>query len=181
MTDFSTPPILKSKEVVIVGMDAGWDFAKSFNPDKINIWTIPGSFKLIGQMSNLVFELHEPGAKRLNVILYANTHTEDNAKLIVPRRVEGVTNNSYLLPKEELLSSYPNLPMVDSFAWMMVYALYRGCEKVSLCGINLNKFEECRAERDGIIFLIGYLRAKGVEVYIHEDKNIRGLKSRGIK
>ena len=74
----------------------------------------------------------------------------------------GFTNNSYLLPVAELQAM--ELPLVNSFCWMMAYALYRGVTSIAFRGVNLDWAHEAGIERDGVMFLLGYIRALGINL-----------------
>ena len=157
-------PPLKGSQVLIVGKGPGWEKAKEFLDAGWNVWTIPQSFSLLcDHRVDLVFEIHSPDQWRRK----RGTIQELNGrytipKLIVPERVPNMTNNSYLLPVAELQAM--ELPLVNSFCWMMAYALYRGATSIALRGVNLDWAHEAGIERDGVMFLLGYIRALGIEL-----------------
>ena len=169
-------PPLRSNKVLIVGKGSGWDRAAPFlSLEDWNVWAIPQSYGLLDtHRVDLVFEIHDPASwhKKKGRIYNLNTGFT-KPKLIVPTRVPGWTNNSYLLPSEELKQL--GLPLVNSFAWMVAYAVYRGIDTITFRGVNLDFAKEAELERDGMMFILGYLRAKGINL----DTDRSGGLSRG--
>lgn len=165
-------PPLRSDKVLIVGKGPGWDKARSFFPTDWNIWTIPQSYGLLeSHRVDLVFEIHDPDAwRRKKVRIQMINNTFSPPKLIVANRVSGFTDNSYLLPVEQI--NQLDLPLINSFAWMIAYALCRDIKTIAFRGINLNWMKEAEAERDGIMFLLGYLKAIGIHLDIDPTSGI---------
>ncbi len=159
-------PPLRSSKVLIVGKGPGWDKALEFLNTDWNIWTIPQGYTLINSHRvDLVFELHSPEQwKRKKGRLYELNRLFTSPKLIVPTRVHGWTNNSYVLPTEELKRL--GVPLINSFGWMIAYAIHRGATEIAFRGINLDWAHEAETERDGMMFLLGYLRASDIKINV---------------
>jgi hypothetical protein len=153
-------PILRGPRVLIVGKGEGWDRATELiDSNEWNVWAIPQAYSLLNDSRvDLVFEIHAPEAwrKKKGTIHKLNT-VFTRPKLIVPRRVPGWTNNSYLLPVEKIQET--GLPLINTFAWMVAYALHRGIMEFAFRGVNLNFEHEGRDERDGMMYILGYLKA----------------------
>lgn len=160
-------PILHGSRVLIIGKGEGWDRAiELIDSNEWNVWTIPQVYSLLNDPRiDLVFEIHSPEAwrKKKGTIYKLNT-VFTQPKLIVPRRVPGWTNNSYLLPVEKIQET--GLPLINTFAWMVAYALYRGITEYAFRGVNLNFEHEGRDERDGMMYILGYLKALGYTLNI---------------
>jgi hypothetical protein len=176
----NTPQLLSNK-VLIVGKGPGWELASNFYPSDYNIWTIPQGYSLLSSLregrTDLVFEIHSPDQwRRKKATLHQLNALYTTPKLIVPVRVSPWTTNSYLLPVEELKKM--GLPLLNSFAWMIVYALYRGVDTLAFRGVNLDFAHESATERDGMIYLLGYLKAKGISLDIENTSGL--LKGNGI-
>jgi len=174
-------PQLLSNKVLIVGKGPGWELAKNFYSSDYNIWTIPQGYSQLISLKegrvDLVFEIHSPDQwrkKKATLLQINNIYT--TPKLIVPARVPPWTNNSYLLPIEELKKM--ELPLLNSFAWMIVYALYRNIDTIAFRGINLDFAHESASERDGMLYLLGYLKAKGIALDIENTSGL--LKGNGL-
>ena len=174
----STPPI-RSAKVLIIGKGPGWELAREFIDTDYNIWGIPQSYncleQIIGHRFDLIFEVHSPKAwKKKKATLYRlNNQYASSPKLIVPQRVDGWTNNSYLLPIPELQSL--GLPLLNSFAWMVAYALHRKMDTIAFRGVNLDCDREALGERDGLLYILGYLKALGTNLNVERSSGlIRG-------
>lgn len=167
------PPI-RSNKVVIVGKGPSWELTRTFLDTDYNIWMIPQSYAnlelIVGHRTDLVFEVHVPKAwKRKKAILY-KLNQYSPPKLIVPQRVPNWTDNSYLLPIDELKAL--GLPLLNSFAWMIAYALHRGMTTIAFRGVNLDFARETERERDGMMYLLGYLRASGIKLDIERTSGL---------
>lgn len=160
-------PMLRSSRVLIVGKGEGWDRAfKLLDSNEWNVWAIPQAYTLLNDSRvDLVFEVHAPDAWRKKKATIHKLNTAfTRPKLIVPQRVPGWTNNSYLLPINEIQAI--GLPLVNTFAWMVAYALHRGVTEFAFRGVNLDFEHEGKEERDGMLFILGYLKALGCSLDI---------------
>lgn len=179
--DNEPEPALRSSKVLIVGKGTGWENALLYLPTDWSVWTIPQSFVLLNYSSSidLVFEVHEPKLwRRKKNILYNINKTYTIPKLIVPQRVPKWTDNSYLLPVEKLQAL--DLPLLNSFAWMIAYAIYRNVTDIMLRGINLTCRHEAEQERDSMMFMVGYARARGIGVDIDSSSGLRTINGPSI-
>ena len=166
-------PQLKSTKVLIVGKGTGWEKAQEFlNKADWNIWVIPQSYRLLqSHLIDLVFEVHEPSLwrKKRNIIQEVNNIYRP-PRLIVTHQVPRYTDNSYLLPIEDIQKL--ELPLINTFAWMLAYAIHRGCTEVALRGINLDYAHEAYLERDGLMYILGYIQALGIKLDIDNESGI---------
>ena len=163
-----------------MGKGPGWENTREFLASDFNIWTIPQSYSNLETLCNkridLVFEVHEPRLwKKKRAILY-RVNQWNPPKLIVPSSVEGWTNNSYSLPVKELQSL--GLPLLNSFAWMIAYAIHRGITSIAFRGVNLDFAQEADHERDGLMFLLGYLKASGIILDVERTSGL--VRNNGI-
>lgn len=162
-------PSLRSTKVLIVGKGPGWELTRDFLYTDYNIWAIPQSYGnlevMAGNRVDLVFEVHDPKAwRKKRAILRRLNDLCSPPKLIVPQRFAPWTNNSYLLPVEEIRKF--GLPLLNSFAWMIAYALHRGATAIALRGVNLDYANEALHERDSMMYLLGYLKSSGITLDI---------------
>lgn len=168
-------PPLRSNKVLIVGKGPGWEQTRDFAYTDYNIWVIPQGYGNLETVCpdriDLVFEIHQPQAwRKKRAILRRVNDLCSPPKLIVPRRVPLWTNNSYLLPVEELQKL--GLPLLNSFAWMIAYALHRGMTTIALRGVNLDQAAEAHHERDSMMYLLGYLRASGIKLNLDSSSGL---------
>jgi hypothetical protein len=168
-------PPLRSTKALIVGKGPGWELARDFFETDYNIWVIPQSYgeleNIGGHRLDLVFEVHNPDTwRRRKSILYRVNTQWAPPKLMVPQRVSGWTDNSYLLPIQELQAL--GLPLLNSFAWMVAYALHRGIDTIALRGVNLDFAHEALRERDGLMYILGYLKAAGINLDIERSSGL---------
>lgn len=160
-------PPLRNSRVLIIGKGEGWERAKPLlNSNEWNAWAIPQSYTLLNDTRiDLVFEIHSPDAwRRKKATIYKLNTAYTKPKLIVPHRVPGWTNNSYLLPIGKLQET--GLPLVNTFAWMVAYALHRGVTEFAFRGVNLDFEHEGQDERNGMLYILGYLKALGYRLDI---------------
>jgi len=168
-------PNLLSNKVVIVGKGPGYERAREYISTDYNIWAIPQSYtdleQMMGHRIDLVFEVHEPQYwRRKKATLHRLNTLYNKPKLIVPQRVPGWTDNSYLLPTAELQAM--GLPLLNSFAWMIAYAIYRGITTIVIRGVNLDVAQEAEHERDGLMYIFGYLKSSGITLDIDSSSGL---------
>ena len=167
-------PPLRSDRVLIVGKGPGSEQLRDFLPTEYNIWTIPQTYSeyeyICGNRFDLIFEVHQPNQWRKKKSILRRLNACSGPRLMVPQIVPGITNNSYSLPVSDLQAL--ELPLLDSFAWMLAYALYRDIKTIALRGINLDFAHEAAQERDALLYILGYLKAAGLTLDIDRDSGL---------
>ena len=89
--------------------------------------------------------------------LYFNMHPEQ----IIPK---GDSVDLVNYPLEKITELTGSTFFTNSASYMIAYAYYKGYEKVNLYGIDMETGSEYGNQRPSVMFWIGYLKAKGVEV-----------------
>lgn len=154
------------RHVVIVGGSAGRDNAREHISEHTSIWCVARIYDKV-PYANYVFDMHT-SAHQWSPATY-QAHTEQ--KLILQQPIDEFPN-AHLLPTQELRAEFGSA-FTSSFAWMVAYAIYRDAEMISLLGVNMMHSSELGQQRDGLLYLLGYARAKRIRLNTSHTSHLR--------
>lgn len=97
-------------------------------------------------------ELNYLAAKGVEII---NTH-----------RVKGL--NATIFPIKTILKRFKRNYFSDSIAYMVAYALYKGCTKLRFYGVDMHTMSEYAQEKGGIEYWLGRAEERGVEIELSQ-------------
>ena len=153
-------------KVILVGGSFNRDKISMFKTSSIPIWSVAKIYHKIPYAS-LVFEMHTDRSRWTN-----NTYRAyEDGKLIIMNEASQFPNAS-ILPKDKLIEHF-GMVFTSSFSWMTAYALFLGVKQISYYGINMIHPTELGTQRDGLLFLLGVAKGKGVEIVAPQDSYLR--------
>jgi hypothetical protein len=160
------------RTVAIVGNGRTRDRAPHDDP-KVDIWTMNNHAMLWQRRTTAVFEMH-PDA------LTTDRYGEDYRTWLKQDHPFPIYMHD---PHPEIPASvqYPRLPMIGIYKgrapirdfytttppYCLALAYFLEYDRVELYGIDMDH-EDRQAHRDSVFFWLGYLNAKGIEIYIPE-------------
>lgn len=136
------------KHVVILGSgDSIQKFNKS-NHDGHEIWTMQSNFQAMldnGITPTLVFCMH-PNEK--------------------PENYSGEIIDLATYPLQEIKEEIDSSYFTNTISYMLAYAYHKKFDSISIYGVDMIVDSEYAFERPSVLYFIGYLRGKGIQVYI---------------
>ena len=72
--------------------------------------------------------------------------------------------NSY--PIDDVIASVESSYFTNTISYMLAYAYYKGYKNISIYGVDMLVDSEYNFERPSVLYFMGYLRGKGVKIYI---------------
>lgn len=90
--------------------------------------------------------------------------TVESDKLIIKHNFKNHPD-SEKIPGETLKELFGNV-FFNSIAWMLGYAIYKGYTDITLHGVDMLQTVEYIHQRDGIFYLKGFAKAKGIKINI---------------
>lgn len=161
---------IPQKHIVIVGGSGGCELAHAYTSPSASIWCVARVYYRVPD-ANYVFEMHRSPARWGSGTMKACKR----AKLIL-REPHYRLPNAHTLPVDELKTLFGDV-FTSSFSWMLAYATYLDPEKITLLGVNMAHTSEQGKQRDGLLFLLGYAKAKNIKINVPEKSRLR----QGIK
>lgn len=159
-----------SQHVVIVGGSGGRDRARDYLSDRSSIWCVARIYDKV-PYADYVFDMHTATHQ-----WSTGTHRAHNDRKLVLQQPAQEFPNALILPVGVLRDEFGTI-FTSSFAWMTAYAIYAGAEIISLLGVNMMHTSEIGLQRDGMLFLLGYARARGIRLDLPQQSRLR----RGVR
>lgn len=154
------------RHVVIVGGSAGRDDARSYKSDHSSIWCVARIYNRL-PYADYVFDMHT-SEHLWNDATY-KAHAD--RKLVLQQPIP-LFPEANILPANELRAEFGTL-FTSSFAWMTAYAIHAGAEMLSLVGVNMQHTSELGKQRDTILYLLGFARARQIRVNLPQRSFLR--------
>lgn len=158
------------QHVVIVGGSGGRDRARDYQSTRTDIWCVARIYDKL-PYADYVFDMHTSAHQWSD----ATYRAHKDQKLIL-QQPDPEFPNAIILPIGVLRDEFGTI-FTSSFAWMTAYAIYSGAEIISLLGINMMHSSEIGLQRDGMLYLLGYARARGIRLDIPQESRLK----RGIR
>jgi len=159
-------PELISNKICIVGGAAGRERSIQYKNTDWNIWCVARIYNSLSYAS-LVFEMHQSSNH-----WFSGTSTAHKDKKLILQKETKSLPFAFVLPTENILNEFGNV-FTSSFSWMVAYAVYRGATDISFHGVNMSHESELHDQRPGLLFLLGYAQAKGINIIIPEQCPLR--------
>lgn len=153
-------------KVVIVGGSFGRDEARHFRSSDASIWCVARIYDKV-PYANFVFDMHKDG----DLWTHRTYKAYEDNKLVV-QHPEPEFPEALILPTDKLVEEFGTI-FTSSFSWMTALAIYHGVKKISYYGVNMIHDSEMGAPRDGLLYLLGYAKAKGIQIEAPQRSYLR--------
>lgn len=144
------------KRVAIIGRGVRWELGYTDPGDK---WIVSSAFFRKPGPADKVFQIHTPDVWEKGIEAFKE-------RLVLAHDAPGF-EDCEKLPYKELLDAFGPV-FSSSIGWMLAYALYLGYDEIALYGIDMIADHEYGMQRDYLYYLIGWARARGVNVIMQE-------------
>jgi len=161
-----SPELLSKECLCIVGGSQGRDDAHKYVDTNWNIWCVARIYDAV-PYATMVFDMHQDATHRNRNTF--NAHRD--GKLVLQYPVEYFPD-ALILPTPEIIDEF-GAAFTSSFSWMIAYGLYLGMKQIALCGVNMSHESELDAQRPGLFYILGFARARGVEIILPEFSQLR--------
>lgn len=158
--------MIPPRKVIMVGGSFGRDQAEMFRHSSSSIWCVARIYDKV-PYANLVFDMHMNGEGWTH-----RTHQAYRDGKLILQHPEPEFPTAQILPTEDLIDEF-GLVFTSSFSWMTAYALQLGVTEIAYYGINMIHDSELGSQRDGLLFLLGYAKAKGVRIETPQRSYLR--------
>lgn len=114
------------------------------------------------------FEVHAPDV-RPYTDQYRKKLSELEVPVVMQTVMEGVPN-SEAFPQEavDMVGGY----LESSISYILAYAIHDGVEAIHIYGVGAPFDSHYVQQRSNLEYLIGFARARGVQVEVHEDSEL---------
>lgn len=158
------------ERIIIVGGSLGRDQARKAKNERSQVWCVARIYDKV-PYADYVFDMHTSHEQWTH-----NTYTAyDHSKLVL-RQPHTDFPFARLMPTKDLLEEFGPV-FTSSFSWLTAYAIYCGARHLSYYGVNMMHDSELGKQRDGLIFLLGFARARGIRI----DTPQRSYLRHGVK
>ena len=159
-------PNLLGDQVCIVGGSSGRDNARLYAAPGWNVWCVARIYDQV-PYATLVFEMHQNSNH-----WGPSTHTAYRDNKLILQASNPQFPNASILPIREIVEEF-GTGFTSSFSWLIAYAIHRRTKTLSLCGVNMSHSSEIETQRPGLFYILGYARAKGVNIILPHTAHLR--------
>lgn len=152
--------------IILVGGSAGRDQARQIRSENSGVWCVARIYDKV-PYADTVFEMHTTPQHWTQGTYKAY---EDD-KLLLQRPVPAFPNASYLSVED--VQKDIGMVFTSSFAWMLGCAIHSNVRTVSLYGVNMSHSSEQGAQRDSVLYLLGYARSKGIRIDVPQTSYLK--------
>ena len=145
------------RHVVIVGGTAGRDEARSYVAEYTSIWCVARIYNKV-PYADLVFDMHN-NPQHWDPQTY---RAHRDGKLVVQKPIDEFPKAG-ILPTEIMQQEF-GTPFTSSFSWMTAVAIHGNAQMISLLGVNMQHKTEKGLQRDGLMYLLGFAKARGIRI-----------------
>lgn len=145
------------RHVVIVGGSTGRDEARSYISEQASIWCVARIYNKV-PYADLVFDMHTSSQYWDPQTYRAHRH----GKLVTQKPIDEFPN-AEVLPAEIMQQEF-GTPFTSSFSWMTAMAIHGGATMISLLGVNMQHKTEKGLQRDGLLYLLGFAKARNIKI-----------------
>jgi hypothetical protein len=163
----------QKRKIAIIGTAPQWQLAPFDDPE----WEIWGIFGVVGcgKRFNRIYELHdksviEPMADQHKSGVYWETVSALGENYITKDPYDKAPN-AKRFDFDGKLKKYGKY-FASSASWLIAEAIDEGATTIGLWGINMASDSEYAYQKPSCTYLLGYARAKGVEIVIPESSEL---------
>lgn len=149
-----------------------YNISKSI-PESFKIWTLNGVFEKIENI-DVLFDLHDwttcEYKEPYSIPKYYSVLQNKNNKFkIIKTKSDNTLKNVVLYPLSDIIKSY-GMNLKNSVPMMMLYAWWIGnVDTIYIYGITKNEFYKYPEMGFSFYQALGFIRAKGINVFIISD------------
>jgi hypothetical protein len=144
------------KRVAIIGRGSRWECGYTDPGEK---WVVSSAFFRQKGPADKIFQIHDPDVWEPGIEAFKD-------KLVLSREVY-TFECCEKLPIKALLDAFGPV-LSSSIGWMLAYALFLGYDEIALYGVDMIADYEYGSQRDYLFYLIGWARARGINVIMQE-------------